>query len=106
MHSASAGEERLQATATQNSKRIGEIDKETEQIGKELRAAKGLAGRDRTFPADEDRARQAVRKAIKTAMEKIGEENSELQVHLETTIQTGTRCSYRPDPKRSIPWQF
>ncbi|MEU7979753.1 hypothetical protein AB0B63_14590 [Micromonospora sp. NPDC049081] len=62
----------------------------------ELAARTGLHGRDRTFTGNTERARIAVGKAIRRALDRITTSDPVLGDHLRTTISTGTRCSYRP----------
>jgi hypothetical protein len=64
----------------------------------ELGHATGLAGRSRAFPTDAERARSSVQKAIRRALIRIGAADPEIRAHLEATIVTGIRCSYRPSP--------
>jgi hypothetical protein len=62
----------------------------------ELAAATGLAGRERQFSGAEERARIAVGKAVRRALERIQSLDDELGVELKNTVQTGMWCCYRP----------
>jgi tetratricopeptide (TPR) repeat protein len=64
----------------------------------ELGRATGLAGRSRGFPTDAERARSSVQKAIRRALARIEAADPEIRAHLEASIVTGVRCSYRPIP--------
>jgi hypothetical protein len=99
-------EERKDAERSGDAERLQKIDEETEDIEKQLRAATGLGGRKRKFPSDRERARQRVQKAIKLAIDKIGEHDSALAEHLRSAIRTGRYyCSYTPDPSMRIEWE-
>lgn len=58
--------------------------------------ATGLAGRSRRFADSSERARTAVRKAIRRALNHIGDVEPGLAAQLERNLVTGTRCCYRP----------
>jgi hypothetical protein len=52
-----------------------------------------------------DRARVAVTKAIRSALERIAERNPELGAHLSATIRRGYLCAYVPDPRTPSDWE-
>jgi hypothetical protein len=54
------------------------------------------AARDELDPGARERVRHAVSKAIRRAIGSIGRVDAELGRHLDATVRTGTRCSYRP----------
>jgi len=54
--------------------------------------------------ADAVRARSAVSKRIRAAIEKIAVHHDALGHHLSTTVKTGTRCGYFPDPHQPTNW--
>ncbi|MFB4302461.1 hypothetical protein [Actinomadura sp. NTSP31] len=63
----------------------------------ELSAAAGLAGRTRNFSGSEERARTAVGKAIRRALQRIDEADPVIGGGLRATIHTGLLCSYSPE---------
>jgi hypothetical protein len=69
---------------------------ERDWLTSELAAATGIAGRARTFTGNEERARIAVGKAIRRALDRIAEADPGIGAHLRATIRTGLRCSYQP----------
>lgn len=71
---------------------------ELEVIADALRAGTGLWGRARAFPAERERARTSVRKAILRAIETIAAAEPEVGAHLRRSITTGARCRYVPAP--------
>lgn len=77
--------------------------------GSALAAEPGNAehdGRGAEHEQESEKARQSVRKAIKAAIEKIVEIDPSLGYHLSTSIRTGRCCSYRPDPRHRVHWEF
>jgi hypothetical protein len=64
----------------------------------------GLGGQARTTSAPAERARISVTRAIRGAMERIGDASPTLGAHLAATIRTGTFCVYLPDPRAPIRW--
>jgi len=68
---------------------------ELEKLTRELGRALGLGGRSRTFADVSERARTAVRKAIKRAIDEISTANPAIGQHLAATISTGALCCYR-----------
>ena len=71
-----------------------------------LASAVGLGGRDRRASSDAERARSAVTKCIKKAIQKIGVAIPSLGYHLAARIKTGYFCSYNPHPDRPVSWKF
>ncbi|WP_214321269.1 hypothetical protein [Nonomuraea sediminis] len=62
----------------------------------ELAAATGLGGRARQFAGNDERARIAVGKAIRRAVDRIAAVDRAIGDHLRATVHTGARCSYGP----------
>ncbi len=75
-------------------------------LTRELARAVGLGGRDRPSGSPAERARISVTKSIKAALNSIAAANPALGRHLESTIRTGTFCSYSPDPQAPVDWEF
>jgi len=95
-----------EATDFADSGRMTIARAEIEALEDELARAIGLGGRDRKSGAAAERARVAVAKRIRGALERIGEQSPELQRYLEATVRTGVFCVYRPDPGRPIEWEI
>jgi tetratricopeptide (TPR) repeat protein len=74
---------------------------EREALAGELASAVGLGGRIRGFPDSPERARTAVRKALKRALDVIAEADPVLGDELRAGISTGLVCRYTP----SRPWR-
>ena len=69
---------------------------ELDFITRELSKAFGLGGRARASGDAAERARVNVRRRIKDAVERIGEQLPEAGKYLENTIKTGRYCRYSP----------
>jgi tetratricopeptide (TPR) repeat protein len=74
---------------------------ELDALTEELDRATGLGGRARSFAGPEERARTAVRKAIKRALDEIDMADPEIGRVLRGSVRTGYRCRYEP-PVRSL----
>lgn len=72
----------------------------TEELDVVELAGTGVAGR-----LDADRARLSVTRALRTAMERVGDVHPTLGEHLRRTVRTGHRCSYLPDPRAPVAWE-
>jgi hypothetical protein len=70
----------------------------------ELAAAAGLGGRPRAFTDSTERARSAVRKAIKRAIDAIDEGSPAIAGLLRATVRTGLTCVYQPDLHSPVAW--
>jgi hypothetical protein len=89
-----------------NEERVGKAEDEKEALAREIRRAVGLGGRDRRAASSAQRARVAVTKAIRLALERISVHNRDLGRLLSTSIKTGAICSYVPDDKLPISWRL
>jgi tetratricopeptide (TPR) repeat protein len=76
-----------------------------EFLVRELSRAVGLGGRDRRMGSSAERARVSATRAIRLALERIGEQHSTLAAHLDHAIHTGTYCRYEPDPRLPVDWR-
>jgi tetratricopeptide (TPR) repeat protein len=69
---------------------------EREDLRDELGRVLGMAGSQRTFTDTSERARTAVAKAVKRAIDAVEEVEPKLAEHLRTSIVTGRVCRYDP----------
>ena len=100
------GLKRSEAEINLDKQAIERIDQEAEAIERQLSAARGLGGRPRTFAGPDERARNSVQKAIRSAVDQIQKHDPALFDHLRASIETGATCCYRPGwANRSIRWQ-
>jgi predicted ATPase len=86
--------------------RVDALREEWEFLTNELTQALGLGGRARRIGSSTERARVAVTRAIKNALNKIQAHHAPLGHYLTRTIKTGTFCVYAPDPRAPMSWQF
>ncbi|HEX6538123.1 MAG TPA: AAA family ATPase [Candidatus Dormibacteraeota bacterium] len=86
------------------SERAGVLQEELDFITRELSHGIGLGGRARRAGSAAERARINVTRAVKTALQRIAEADSDLAAHLNATVRTGTVCVYAPDPRSPIEW--
>ena len=69
---------------------------EMEAIAAELQRSTGKAGRARRADSAVDRARSAVQRRVKDALDRIAEADADLGTWLRRCVHTGNYCSYRP----------
>lgn len=94
-----------EARLLRDPERRARAEVERQQLESELARACGLGGRDRRACSASERARVAVRQAIRTALERIADHGPALAEHLERTVRTGTFCAYEPDPRAPVRWR-
>jgi hypothetical protein len=99
-------QELSEAERFNDSQRKTEAQNEIQAIADYLASAMGLGGRDRKTSSDAERARSAVTKCIRNAIQKIGHAIPSLGYHLAGRINTGYFCSYTPHPERPVNWKF
>lgn len=85
--------------------RLELAERDREFLVAELKQAVGLGGRHRTVGSDAERARTAVARSIRYAMDRLEQHHPRLGVHLRHAVRTGTYCSYTPDPLASVVWE-
>jgi hypothetical protein len=79
-----------------DARRVDALRHERDWLLREVRAATGLGGRPRHFADSPERARIAVGKAIRRALEHITEADAVIGEELRAGVETGTLCCYRP----------
>jgi hypothetical protein len=87
-------------------RRASDLKKKREVILRYLKAALGWHGKKGAAGDAIDRLRQNIQKAIKRALGAIESEDSELGWYLQLDIKTGFSCSYQPNPRHPVTWQF
>jgi len=95
-----------EAERSKDPRRKAQAQNEVQAIADYLASAVGLGGRDRKTSSDAERARSAVTKCVKNAIQKIGDAIPSLGCHLAARIKTGYFCSYNPHPDRTVAWKF
>ena len=89
-------QEIAEAEALGDTDRAAGLRSEADWLVEELRAQTGLGGRSRHFADDAERARIAVGKAIRRALQRISAADPLIGEELRDAIQTGMLCCYRP----------
>jgi hypothetical protein len=87
-------------------RRRTEIEAELEALSRQLAQAVGIFGRDRRSGSAAERARLNVTRAIRSAIQRISERNTALGELLGSCIKTGSFCSYIPNARSQIEWEF
>ena len=82
------------------------IQGELDAIADCLASSVGLGNRNRTSFSASERARSAVTKCVKRAIQEIGKAIPSLGYRLAGSIKTGYFCSYHPDPEHPDSWKF
>jgi tetratricopeptide (TPR) repeat protein len=77
---------------------------ELDALADELMGSTAPDGRSRSFVDDAERARTAVRKAIKRALDAVAGADPLLAAQLADTVSTGARCIYLPDVQNPVIW--
>ena len=99
-------EELEEAESWNDSARVTRARSEMDFLVKELSGAEGLGGRARRAGSTTEKARINVTRAIRSAIRRLAEHDTELGRHLESTVRTGTFCSYNPDPLLRVTWHL
>lgn len=94
-------DEQDEAREFQDFARVERLEEEAEFLRGQVAQATGLGGRQRRASSDQERARQAVKKAVRRAIAAVGEVHPSLGRHLEQSIRTGKTLVYDPEPPRA-----
>ena len=76
--------------------RTGALKQELASLTEELGRGTALGGKPRRAPGAEERARQAIRKQVRAATDRIGEVHPALGQYLQRAVRTGRTCVYEP----------
>jgi hypothetical protein len=83
-----------------------QLQTELDGLLDELRRTTGKGGRTRSFSDPGERARTAVRKAIKRTIDEVAASDPNLGAFLEATVTTGNTCRYTPDADQPLAWTY
>jgi hypothetical protein len=93
--------ERLEAAKASGAvEQATRLEEEMDFLEAELSRAFGLGGRVRRAGAASERARSAVQRRIRSAVERVREYSPGLAALLERTVKTGTTCVFSPENAR------
>jgi pSer/pThr/pTyr-binding forkhead associated (FHA) protein len=98
-------EELEEAQRFNDDERAARASEEIDALTDQLAAAVGLGGRDRKAASTAERARLNVTRAVRSALKRIAEVDSQAGRHLDVCVRTGVFCCYQPDPASPITWQ-
>jgi hypothetical protein len=71
---------------------------EQRALEREVRSSRGLGGRTRALGSDVERVRVNVTRTIRHAITDLAAHAPAAAAHLDSTVHTGTYCSYDPEP--------
>jgi tetratricopeptide (TPR) repeat protein len=86
--------------------RMAQHRAELDALVDQIESATGLHGRPRAFTTQAERARTAVRKAIKRVVDEIDAGDPVVAGVLRSTITTGTTCVYSPAGDDPVTWSI
>ena len=92
-----ARNELAEAEANHDLGRVEILQHEIDFLAQELAGATGLQGRKRRTGSDNERARVAVRKRVKAALDRIRRDLPGMHAHLSASLRTGSVCRYSPE---------
>ena len=84
--------------------RAGQLRAELKALLVELRRVTGKGGHTRDFADPGERARTAVRHALKRAIDEITAADPGIGALLRATVSTGATCCYTPDDANPVRW--
>ncbi len=99
-----ARDELAESIARNDRGRTERLQDEIEFVAGELARGYGLHGRARRAGSAPERARVAVTRAIKYAIDRIAEHEPAVAEHLRLAVRTGTFCAYEPPSRDRIVW--
>ena len=94
-----------EAEAMGHAERAARAQSEIDALARELARAVGLGGRDRLAGEAAERARVNVSRAIRAVIARIAEHAPSAGYHLDSSVRTGTYCSYTPNPSAPPTWE-
>src|SRR6185503_5415189 len=96
------------AEATQHNDlgRLAKADADREYLVTELTRAVGFGGRTRLTGDSSERARTAVTRTLRYAIDQLAIQHQPAAEHFRNSIHTGTYCSYIADPLAAVTWEL
>ena len=86
-----------------NSEVVAHYKQQRQEFMQQVAGTIGPRGRSRQFASDHEKARSAVSKSMRRALDNIKEEHPLLYSHLKNALTLGSFVAYKPD--RLITWQ-
>jgi hypothetical protein len=98
-------EQKEEAEVYHNYERVAQLEYEIDAIINYLNN-NIHKGKIKTFSTTSDKIRTSVTKRIRSAIDKIDQQDPTLARQLNNCIKTGKQCFYNPDPQNPINWSF
>jgi tetratricopeptide (TPR) repeat protein len=84
--------------------RISKVEAERQALLNEVARHTGLGGRSRAFTDSRERARTAVQKALRRAVDSVATADPDLGARLRAAVVTGAECVFQPGPGLPRQW--
>jgi hypothetical protein len=97
-------EDLAEAEDFHDTERAARLSDELDRLVAEVRGQTDVRGRARSFASGDERARTAVQKAVRRALDAIEQADAALGSALRFSVQTGRLCCYRPGPGAPPRW--
>ncbi|MGE0881603.1 MAG: hypothetical protein AB7L13_15090 [Acidimicrobiia bacterium] len=94
-----------EAARNNDSARLAKAEADREYLVSELARAVGIGGRARHTGDSSERARTAVARTLRYALDEMAVHHREAAAHLRASIRTGTYCRYEPDELAGVTWR-
>ncbi len=95
-----------EATRLNDLGRIAKAEMDRQYLVNELTRGVGLGGRARLAGGSSERARTAVARSLRYALDELATRHRQAADHLRASVRTGTYCAYAPDPLAAITWRL
>lgn len=95
-----------EATRHHDLGRLAKAEADREYLVNELTRGLGIGGRARRSAGSSERARTAVARSLRYALDHLGARHRPAAEHLRASLRTGTYCSYAPDPLAAVTWRL
>jgi hypothetical protein len=93
-----------EATRHNDLGRLAKAEDDRQYLVNELTRAVGIGGRTRRTGDSSERARTAVARTLRYALDELAVQHRPAAEHLRASLRTGTYCSYVPDPLATVTW--
>jgi tetratricopeptide (TPR) repeat protein len=93
-----------EASRFNDSGRVAKAEADREYLITELSRGLGIGGRPRNTAGSAERARTAVARSLRYALDALAADLPAAAAHLRTSLRTGVYCSYAPDALAGVRW--
>lgn len=95
-----------EATRLHDLGRLARAEADRQYLVNELTRAVGIGQRSRVQGGASERARTAVARMLRYALDELERCHPPAARHFRASVRTGTYCSYRPDPLTRVEWEL